>query len=293
MLDFLIDPFAFPFMVRALLAVVLVGAVCGALGVYVVLRGMAFLGDALAHAILPGVAVGYMVGGGARGPLFWWGLGTAVLASLGIGAVSRGARIKEDTAIGIIFAGMFALGIALVSTMRSYAVDLSHLLFGNVLGIGPTDLVRVGVFGVLVIIVILVLYKEFLVLSFDPILAATLRMPVTLLHHAMLLLLAVAVVVSMQTVGVAMMIAMLVTPAATALLLTRRLPRMMMLSSALGALSGVAGLYLSYYLGMAPGPAIVLVATSFFLLAFLFSPQRGLVRWRTRPTSDDARTRSG
>jgi manganese/iron transport system permease protein len=293
MLDFLIDPFAFPFMVRALLAVVLVGAVCGALGVYVVLRGMAFLGDALAHAILPGVAVGYMVGGGARGPLFWWGLGTAVLASLGIGAVSRGARIKEDTAIGIIFAGMFALGIALVSTMRSYAVDLSHLLFGNVLGIGPTDLVRVGVFGVLVIIVILVLYKEFLVLSFDPILAATLRMPVTLLHHAMLLLLAVAVVVSMQTVGVAMMIAMLVTPAATALLLTRRLPRMMMLSSALGALSGVAGLYLSYYLGMAPGPAIVLVATSFFLLAFLFSPQRGLVRWRTRPTPVDARTRSG
>lgn len=283
MLELLTEPMAHPFMVRALVAVLLVGAVCGLLGTYVVLRGLAFLGDALAHAILPGVAVGYLVGGGARGPLFWWGLGTAVLASLGIGAVSRGARLKEDTAIGIIFAGMFALGIALVSTMRSYAVDLSHLLFGNVLSVGPADLWRVGIFSVLVVIVLVVLYKEFLILSFDPILAATLRMPVTLLHHVMLLLLAVAVVVSMQTVGVALMIAMLVTPAATALLLTRRLLRMMLTSSALGAFSGVVGLYLSYYLGMAPGPAVVLVATALFVLAFLFSPHRGLLRRPRRP----------
>lgn len=281
MIELLTEPMAHSFMVRAMIAVVLVGAVCGLLGTYVVLRGLAFLGDALAHAILPGVAVGYLVGGGARGPLFWWGLGTAVLASLGIGAVSRGARLKEDTAIGIIFAGMFALGIALVSTMRSYAVDLSHLLFGNVLSVGPADLWRVGLFSLLVVIVLVVLYKEFLVLSFDPILANTLRMPVTLLHHVMLLLLAVAVVVSMQTVGVALMIAMLVTPAATALLLTRRLPRMMLISSALGSFSGVAGLYLSYYVGMAPGPAVVLVATALFLVAFLFSPHRGLLR-RTR-----------
>lgn len=282
MVDLLLDPFAYPFMVRALVAVILVGAVCGLLGTYVVLRGLAFLGDALAHAILPGVAVGYLVGGGARGPLFWWGLGTAILTSLGIGAVSRGARLKEDTAIGIIFAGMFALGIALVSTMRSYAVDLSHLLFGNVLAVGPGDLWRVGLFSALVVLVLLVLYKEFLVLSFDPILAATLRMPVTLLHHVMLLLLAVAVVIAMQTVGVALMIAMLVTPAATALLLTRRLLRMMLLSSALGAFSGVVGLYLSYYLGAAPGPAVVLVATALFLLAFLFSPQRGWIWSRIR-----------
>ena len=277
MVDLLLDPFSYPFMVRALVAVILVGAVCGLLGTYVVLRGLAFLGDALAHAILPGVAVGYLVGGGARGPLFWWGLGTAILTSLGIGAVSRGARLKEDTAIGIIFAGMFALGIALVSTMRSYAVDLSHLLFGNVLAVAPADLWRVGLFSALVVLVLLVLYKEFLVLSFDPILAATLRMPVTLLHHVMLLLLAVSVVIAMQTVGVALMIAMLVTPAATALLLTRRLLRMMLLSSGLGAFSGVVGLYLSYYLGMAPGPAVVLVATALFVLAFLFSPQRGWI----------------
>lgn len=274
-------PLEYPFMVRALLAVVLVAALCAVLGVYVVLRGMAFLGDALAHAILPGVALGYVVHGGARGPLFWWGLGTAVLASLGIGAVSRGAQIKEDTAIGIIFAGMFALGIALVSTMRSYAVDLSHILFGNVLSVTHGDLWRIGGFSLLVLLVILVFYKELLVLSFDPILAATLRLPVRLLHYLMLLLIAVSVVISLQTVGVALMIAMLVTPAATAYLLARRLPVLMLLSALIGAAAGVVGLYLSYYLHMASGPAVVLVCTAFFLLAFLFSPRRGLV-WRLR-----------
>jgi ABC-type Mn2+/Zn2+ transport system permease subunit len=274
-------PLEYPFMVRALLAVVLVAALCAVLGVYVVLRGMAFLGDALAHAILPGVALGYVVHGGARGPLFWWGLGTAVLASLGIGAVSRGAQIKEDTAIGIIFAGMFALGIALVSTMRSYAVDLSHMLFGNVLSVTHGDLWRIGGFSLLVLLVILVFYKELLVLSFDPILAATLRLPVRLLHYLMLLLIAVSVVISLQTVGVALMIAMLVTPAATAYLLARRLPVLMLLSALIGAAAGVVGLYLSYYLHMASGPAVVLVCTAFFLLAFLFSPRRGLA-WRLR-----------
>mgnify|MGYP001419319200 CR=1 FL=1 len=274
-------PLEYPFMVRALLAVVLVAALCAVLGVYVVLRGMAFLGDALAHAILPGVALGYVVHGGARGPLFWWGLGAAVLASLGIGAVSRGAQIKEDTAIGIIFAGMFALGIALVSTMRSYAVDLSHMLFGNVLSVTNLDLWRIGGFSLLVLIVIIVLYKELLVLSFDPILAATLRLPVGLLHYLMLLLIAVSVVISLQTVGVALMIAMLVTPAATAYLLVRRLPVLMALSALIGATAGVIGLYLSYYLHMASGPAVVLVCTGFFALAFLFSPRRGLI-WQLR-----------
>lgn len=281
LLDLVAAPLDYPFMVRALLAVVLVAALCAVLGVYVVLRGMAFLGDALAHAILPGVALGYIVHGGARGPLFWWGLGAAVLASLGIGAVSRSAQIKEDTAIGIIFAGMFALGIAMVSTMRSYAVDLSHMLFGNVLGVTEGDLWRIGGFSLLVLLVVVVLYKELLVLSFDPILAATLRLPVGLLHYLMLLLIAVSVVISLQTVGVALMIAMLVTPAATAYLLVRRLPALMGLSALIGAASGIIGLYLSYYLHMASGPAVVLVCTAFFVLAFLFSPRRGLI-WQMR-----------
>ena len=223
-LNWLLDPLAYPFMVRGLLAAMMVGVVCATVGTYVVLRGMAFFGDALAHTILPGVAVGYLVGGGARGPLFWWGLLTAVLAALGIGAVSKGARLKEDTAIGIIFAGMFALGIALISTVRSYAVDLAHFLFGDVLGVSQGDLYLIGILGGLVVLTIVALYKEFMVLAFDPVLAVTLRIPDRLLYYLLLILIAVAIVISLQTVGVALMMAMLVTPAATAYLLTRRLP---------------------------------------------------------------------
>ena len=276
-IDGIIGPMRYPFMMRGLLAVVMVGIVCATVGTYVVLRGMAFLGDALAHAILPGVAVGYLVSSGARAPVFWWGLGTAVLTAIWIGAVGRGAQVKEDTAIGITFAGMFALGIALISSARSYAVDLAHLLFGNVLGVSREDLWLTGILGGVVLITILVFYKEFLVLSFDPILAVTLRLPSILLHYLLLVLIALAIVVSLQTVGVALMVAMLVTPAATAYLLTRRLPTMMALAAFVGALSGIVGLYLSYYVSVASGAAIVLVCTAFFLLALLFSPKRGLV----------------
>lgn len=268
-LDWILDPLNYPFMVRGLLAALLVGIVCATVGTYVVLRGMAFFGDALAHAILPGVAVGYLVGGGAKGPLFWWGLLAAILTSLGIGAISRGARIKEDTAIGIIFAGMFALGIALISTVRSYTVDLTHFLFGNVLGVSPGDLRLMGFFTALIILAVLLFYKEFLVLSFDATLAATLRLPSRLFEYLLLVLIAVAIVVSLQTVGVALMVAMLVTPAATAYLLTRRLPTMMVLAAAIGSFSGVAGLYLSYYINVASGAAIVLICTAIFGLAWL------------------------
>ena len=278
LLDFVVGPMSYPFMLRGLLAVVMVGIVCATVGTYVVLRGMAFFGDALAHAILPGVAVGYLVSDGAQGALFWWGLGTAIVTAIGIGAVGKSAQVKEDTAIGIIFAGMFALGIALISTARSYAVDLAHFLFGDVLGVSPGDLWLTGIFGGLVLITIAAFYKEFLVISFDPILAATLRLPSGLLHYLLLVLIAVAIVVSLQTVGVALMVAMLVTPAATAYLLTRRLLPMMILAAFIGALSGVMGLYLSYYASVASGAAIVLVCTAFFLLALLLAPQRGLVR---------------
>ncbi len=277
LIGLIVDPMGYPFMVRGLLAVVMVGIVCATVGTYVILRGMAFFGDALAHAILPGVAVGYLVSGGARGPVFWWGLGTAVLTAIGIGVIGKGAQIKEDTAIGIIFSGMFALGIALISSARSYAVDLAHFLFGDVLGVSQADLWLTGVLGGVVLLTILALYKEFLVLSFDPVLAVTLRLPSSLLHYLLLILIALTIVVSLQTVGVALMVAMLVTPAATAYLLTRRLPTMMALSALIGALSGIVGLYLSYYVSVASGAAIVLVCTAFFLLTLLFSPQRGLV----------------
>jgi len=274
LIEVIIAPLRYPFMVRGLLAAVMVGVVCAVVGTYVVLRGMAFFGDALAHSILPGVAVGYLLGRGARGPLFWWSLITAVAISIAIGALSKRTQLKEDTTIGIVFAGMFALGIALISTVRSYAVDLAHFLFGNVLGVSTQDLLLTGVFGGLVILTVLAFYKEFLVLAFDPILAATLRLRVDLLNYLLLVLMAVTIVVSLQTVGVALMVAMLVTPAATAYLLTRRLPTMMALAALIGALSGVTGLYISYYVRVASGAAIVLVCTTLFVLALLFSPHR-------------------
>jgi manganese/iron transport system permease protein len=269
-MSFLLEPLKYEFMQRGMIAAVLVGIVCAVVGTYVVLRGMAFFGDALAHTILPGIAIGYLITGGARDTLFWWALGTAIVAALGIGAISKQAEIKEDTAIGIIFAGMFALGIALISTVRSYAVDLSHFLFGDVLGVSAHSLWLIIIFGTIVLLTIAAFYKEFLTLSFDPILAATLRLPVNLLNNLLLCLIAVTVAVSLQTVGVALMVAMLVTPAATAYLLTQRLPIMMTLAAVFAGLAGVIGLYLSYYLSIASGAAIVLTATAFFLLAFLW-----------------------
>jgi manganese/iron transport system permease protein len=279
MVDFLFDPLAYPFMVRGILAAVMVGVVCAVVGSFVMLRGMAFFGDALAHTILPGVAIGYMVSGGARGAIFWWALATAIVASMVIGAISRGAQVREDTAISIVFAAMFALGIGIISTMRNYAVDLAHFLFGNVLGVTNGDLWLTAIFGGLVVLLTLAFYKEFLVLSFDPTMAKTLRLPVTFLNYLLLSLIAVAIVVSLQTVGIALMLAMLITPAATAYQLTRSLPIMIALAAASGAISGVMGLYLSYYGGIASGPSIVLVCTTLFVLAMLAAPRRGWL-WR-------------
>jgi manganese/iron transport system permease protein len=273
---FLTEPLAFGLMQRGMLAVVMVGTLCAIIGCYVVLRSMAFLGDALAHAILPGVAVAYLL----KGDLIVGALVAAVVVALGIGVFSRQGAIKEDTAIGILFAAALSLGIALISTIKTYAVDLTHILFGNVLGVGVNDLWLTGALGLIVLATIALLYKEFLVISFDPVLAATLRLPAELLRNVMLILIALTIVVSLQTVGVGLVSAMLVTPAATAYLLTRRLPTMMALSALIGAFSGVAGLYLSFYINVASGAAVVLVATGLFMLVFLFSPRQGIV-WRS------------
>jgi manganese/iron transport system permease protein len=267
--DLLLQPLSYEFMQRGMIAAILVGIVCAVVGTYIVLRGMAFFGDALAHTILPGIALGYLVSGGARDTLFWWALGTAILAALGIGAISKSSQIREDTAIGIIFAGMFALGIAIISTVRSYAVDLSHFLFGDVLSVSSQSLWLILIFGGLVLLTVFAFYKEFMTLSFDPILAATLRLPVGFLNNLLLTLIAVTVAVSLQTVGVALMVAMLVTPAATAYLLTHRLSTMMVLAAVFASLSGVIGLYFSYYLSIASGAAIVLTATFFFIVVFV------------------------
>lgn len=274
MLQFLLEPLQYAFMWRGLAAAVMVGLVCAVVGCFVVLRGLAFFGDALSHAVLPGVAVAYLLGG-TSGPLFWGALGASVLTAVGIGAISNKQRLSEDTAIGVIFAGAFALGIALISSIRSYSVDLSHILFGNILAITDGDLLRIALFGGGVLLVIGALFKELVAVAFDPVHAATLRLPGEALRYLLLILIAVTVVVALQTVGAGLMTAMLITPAATGYLLARRLPRMLAIAAAVGVFSGVAGLYLSYYVAVASGAAIVLVATACFGLAWIAVQVRG------------------
>jgi ABC-type Mn2+/Zn2+ transport system permease subunit len=198
-----------------------------------------------------------------------------VFAALLIGAISKRTEIREDAAIGVVFAGAFALGIVLLSLQRSYAVDLTHILFGNLLGVSATDLWLAGVLGGVVLLTVFAFYKEFLVLSFDPVLATTLRLPVNFLNNLLLVLLAVVIVVSIQAVGVALVLAMLITPASAAYLLSNRLPTMMVSASIIGSASSLIGLYASFYADLASGPTIVLVETAIFILIFLFGPRRG------------------
>jgi manganese/iron transport system permease protein len=213
MIEWLTQPMAYSFMQRGLVASVIVGALCAMIGCYVVLRSMAFLGDALAHAILPGIAVAYLLGGN----LLLGALVAALLVALGISFFSRGGMIKEDTAIGILFAAALSLGVALISSIRTYAVDLSHILFGNVLGVSSANLWLICILAGAVALTILVLFRPFLVVTFDPVLAKTLRLPADLLRSLLLVLLAVTIVVSLQTVGIGLVAAMLVTPSAVCL----------------------------------------------------------------------------
>ncbi len=275
MIGWLAEPFALGFMQKALVVSVIVGVVCAVVGCYIVLRSMAFLGDALAHAILPGVAVAYLVGAN----LLAGALVAGLVVAVGISYVSRAGTVREDTAIGIFFAAALALGVVLISTMPTYAVDLTHVLFGNVLGVTTTDVWVSGGLAFVVLAAVLLLYKRFLVVSFDPILGQTLGLHTHALRTGLFVILAVTIVVALRTVGVSLVAAMLVTPPAAAYLLTRRLPAMMGVSALIGVLSAVLGLYASYYLDVAAGGAMVLVATAIFLLAFLLAPGRGLA-WR-------------
>ena len=274
-MEWLLDPLQFSFITRALIAAVLVGILCPILGTYVILRGMAFFGDALAHTILPGVVIAFLLGW----PLAVGALIMGILTALGIGVLTDKGELKEDTAIGIIFVGLFALGIAMLSTSGNYTIDLAHFLFGNLLGVTATDLwVMLGL-GTAVLLTVYFFYKEFLLISFDPIMATTLRLPTTFFRYLLLVLIAITIVTALQVVGIALALAMFITPAATASLLTRRLPSMMAIAAGIGVFSGVAGLYLSFYLNIASGAAVVLVATLIFLITFLFAPSRGIV-WR-------------
>ena len=262
MIEFLVAPFEFGFMQRALLGGVLVAAICALVGTYVVLRGLAFVGDALAHAAFPGVVIAYML----KGNIYLGAMLFALATALVVGVVSRHGRVSHDTAIGILFAGAFALGVLLMSTIQGYTVDLFSFLFGNVLGISERELWLVAFLGGVVVLTITVLYKELLLLSFDPTVAEAMGYPVQAFNHLLLGLIAVTIVISIQAVGIILVVALLVTPSATAYLLTQRFFQMMVLGVVLAALAAVIGLYLSYYLNVASGAAIVLVSTCLFFL---------------------------
>ena len=276
MADLLLDPLAHGFFVRALAAAVLVGTVCAVVGTFVVLRGLAFIGDAISHAAFPGVVAAYLVKGS-----FYVGAGVAAVATaLAIGAVSRRARIRTDTAIGVLFAGTFALGVFMFSAISGYVADLFGYLFGYLLSIGPDDLAGLALLSAVVLGLVAVFWKELLYATFDPLGAGASGLPVERLESLFLVLVALTIVVSLQAVGIILVVAMLVTPAATAQMLTLRFARMMGLAAVVGIGSAVAGLYLSYWLNVASGATIVLVQTALFLVVLALGPRTGLLAHR-------------
>lgn len=271
MVEWLIEPLTYGFVVRGLIASLLAGTACAVLSAFVVWRGMAFLGDAMAHMILPGIVVAFML----DISLFAGALVAGLLAALGIGLLSRGTKMKEDTAIGVMFSGFFALGILLLSVVTSYR-DLTHILFGDVLGVARSDLVAMLVIMLIVLAAIAVFYKELLVTSFDPAHSVAIGLSPELVRYGLLLLIALTVVAAIQTVGVVLVLALLVTPAAAASLLAKQLPGIMALGVLFAGIASVVGFYASYYANVASGAAIVLTLTVIFAVAFGVNALRGL-----------------
>jgi manganese/iron transport system permease protein len=261
----ILDPLAYDFFLRALLASCMVGIVCAVVGSFMVLRGLAFMGDALSHAAFPGVVVAYLV----KGPFYLGAAVAAVATALAIGWVTRRGLLRGDTVIGVLFAGMFALGIFLFSLIPNFVGDLFGFLFGEVLGIGPGDLVALVVLALVVLAVVALLWKELLYTTFDPLGAGASGLPVAALDYLLLALMAITIVVSLQAVGIILVVAMLITPAATAQLLTRSFGRLIAVAVLIGLVAPIVGLYLSYWLNAASGATIVLVETAIFGLALL------------------------
>lgn len=263
MADYLLGPLEFGFMQRGLLASVLVAAICGILGSFVVLKGLAFIGDALAHASFGGVALAFVLGANIYLGAFVFALATA----LGIGAITQRGRVSSDTAIGVLFSGTFALGILIISRVDSYTTDLFGYLFGDVLSITESDLWTIAVLGLIVLALVGTFYRQLLFVAFDPAVAAASGIPARALEYLLLALLGVTIVTAIQAVGIVLVVALLVTPSATAYLFTRRFHHMILASMVIGSLSALLGIYLSYYLNVASGAAIILVATALFFIA--------------------------
>ncbi len=277
LIDTVGEPWTFEFMQRALIAAVIVGAVSAVVGSFVILKGMAFIGDALPHASFGGVAIAFAAGFS----LHLGGAIAALLAALAIGFIARRGLVRYDTAIGIVFIAAFALGILIVSLQSGYVVDLFTFVFGNVLGVSWTDVWLTAGLGGFILAMVALFYKDLLFTAYDPSMAAASGVPVNAMQYGLLALIGLTVVIALQVMGIVLVLAMLVAPAATAQLLTRRLPPMMAVGALVGALSALGGLYIAWYADVSASAAIVLTATGFFFLAFLLAPNRGLL-WQRR-----------
>ncbi|PYE53615.1 metal ABC transporter permease [Deinococcus yavapaiensis] len=264
-MNWLLEPLHYEFFTRALLGVTLVSVMCAVIGVYVVLRGLSYIGDAMSHAVFPGIVAAFLL----KTNLLLGAVVAAVLTSLGIGFVSNRSGLKQDSAIGIVFVGMFALGVALLSRAQTYAVDLANFLVGNPLGVSRADLLTSAGVTALIACVLAAFHKELVLLAFDPTEARAIGLPVSRLNNLLLVLIGLVVVLTIQLVGTTLSVSLLVTSSATARLLTRGLRSMMLVAALLGVSAGAVGLYASYYLDLAPGATIVLANTVMFLLVLL------------------------
>ncbi|MGW4490832.1 anchored repeat-type ABC transporter permease subunit [Streptomyces sp. NPDC004376] len=282
-LDFLTGPWEHLFMRRALAVAVMCGIVSGVIGAHVVLRGMAFIGDAVSHSVFPGVAIAFVF----QFNLVLGGAVAGLLTALAVAVFSQNRRLKEDSVIGVFFAAAFGLGIVILSTAPGYSGSLESFLFGQILGISDSDVVTVAVMGLLLLLMAAAVHKELVTVSLDRETARAAGLPVFALDIVLYALVTVTVVISLQAVGNILVLALLITPAACARLLTDRIGAMMVLAPAIGAVSAVVGLYLSYTYNLAAGGLIVLVVTAVFVLCWLFAPRHGLLT-RRRHRSDGA-----
>ena len=287
-MSWLTDPLAQDVAVRALVEVSMVGAACGAIGAYVIVRRLAFIGDAISHSVFPGIVVAFLIGSSILGGALVAGL----LTALAIALVSRSGRIREDAAIGIFFAGAFALGVVLIGPGGPNEDDLTGYLIGNLEGVSVADIWLSAGVAVVTFAVLAAFHKELLLVSFDRTLAAALGYPIGALDALLLVVLTSTIEIGIQAVGIVLILALLVTPAATARLLVDRFVPMLLLGGAIGVASGVVGYYLSFHLGLESGGTIVLLATGFFLLAFVASPSHGLIAHRLRRHPQHRATRA-
>lgn len=271
-MQFVTDIGQYEFLQKALITSIMVGIICGIIGSFIIMRGMALMGDAISHAVLPGVAISYMLGVN----YFYGAVLFGVITAISIGVVNQNSRIKNDSAIGIVFTAFFALGVILISKAQT-ATDLTQILFGNVLSVRTSDMMMTSIVGIIILLVVILFYKELLVSTFDETMAAAYGLPTKWIHYGIMVLLTMATVASLQTVGVVLVVAMLITPAATAYLLTNRYWMMIILAAFFGSISSIIGLFISFNHNLSSGAVIVLAATTIFILAFIFSPKQGIL----------------